>query len=79
MNLNLDIGTQHRINKLTAALELVLLFHSGHWTKEAELAWNSRMDGILGEVKDRPEESRRMGNDASTRNLCNAVRAALKA
>lgn len=56
--------------KLTEALKLVLLFHSGSpWDDEKKEAWANHLKLIFGEFV--------QTNEATTKNLCNAVRAAL--
>jgi hypothetical protein len=74
---------------LVNALKLVLLFHSGgHWTSERSQGWANGLTSILGPAESRdPKVVGAYGdgtwdgatptNEATSRNLCNAVRAAL--
>lgn len=61
---------EHR--RMAEALKLVLLFHSGSpWTQEKQSQWWSGLNATMG-------EDRENDNAATTANLCDAVRAALK-
>lgn len=54
-----------------AATELVILFHSaGEWDADKRMDWTNRMVAILGPGNHRDE--------ATTKNLCDAMRAVLK-
>ncbi len=78
------------MNKAKLALEAVLLFHSGGpWTSDKAKRWgeilndtlgpsNSRNPSIVGANGDGTWDGARPGNEATTKNLCNMVRAALK-
>lgn len=70
------------------ALRLVLLFHGARWDDEQKQAWANGLTFILGTASGRDPKA--MGangdgtwdratptNEATTKNLCNAVRAAL--
>lgn len=84
-----DAQTQNA--RLRTACELTLLFYSvGPWTDDKRANWSQRMDALLGPAIERDERvtgSNQDGtwdgamptNEATTKNLCNAVRAALKA
>lgn len=62
-------------SKLLRACELVLLYHDGGpWTFEKANAWANGLTDIMGPAlfrRDLPS------NEATTKNLCNAVRAAV--
>lgn len=72
-----------------AALEAVLLFYSAsHWTADKKQQWEDRMNILLGDsVTRHPKvvgsngdgtwDGARATNEATTKNLCNGVRAAL--
>lgn len=63
---------EERNAKLTAAIELILIFHGGHtWDMEMRKQWDERINALLGE----PPKG---FHEVTTKNLCNAVRAALK-
>lgn len=74
---------------LRKALELVLIFHdTWPWDDAKRKEWNKRMDALLGPVDTRDPkvvgahgdgtwDGARPSNEATTKNLCNAVRAAL--
>jgi hypothetical protein len=76
-------------NKLAAACHLVLLFHDGEqWTDDKRNFWNLTMTYLLGPVADRDPkvvgahgdgtwDGAKPTNEATTKNLCNAIRAAL--
>lgn len=61
--------------KLTEACKLVLLFHDGgEWTNDKRLAWSNTIGLLLQNEYGRvPKDF----SEATTKNLCNAVRAAL--
>ncbi len=75
--------------KLRAACELVLLFYSApHWNASAKEKWNQGMNLCLGKPEDRDIrvtgahgdgtwDGASATNEATTKNLCNAVKAAL--
>lgn len=77
------------MERLVAACELTLLFYTvGPWTDEKRAQWSEKMDSILGPVDKRGRravgdngdgtwDGARPSNEATTKNLCNAVRAAL--
>lgn len=81
---------RERNDKLREALKLVLLFHSGSpWDFEKQQAWANGLTAILGNATSRdPKVVGANGdgtwdgacptNEATTKNLCNAARAALK-
>ncbi len=59
--------------KMRAALSLVLLFHSGRsWDSTARKEWETGLEAVLGPVPVAPDT-----HEATTKVLCNAVRAAL--
>lgn len=70
---------------LRTAAELTLLFHDGsHWTDEKRHLWDVKLTELLGPAAQRQPESYHYSvgkiqptNEATTRNLCNAVRAAM--
>lgn len=66
--------------RLQMACELVLLFHSGaDWSVTKRADWNNKLTELLG-----PKDIRNgrgsvpASNEATTRNLCDAVRKALE-
>lgn len=77
-------------SKLQEACKLVLLFYSsGHWDDDKRQAWANGMTVLLGPAIER--DSKVVGankdgtwdpalptNEATTKNLCNAIRAALE-
>lgn len=78
-----------QMERLATACELTLLFYTvGPWTDEKRAQWSEKMDSILGPVDKRDRKTvgangdgtwdgARPSNEATTKNLCNAVRAAL--
>jgi hypothetical protein len=78
-----------QMKRLVAACELTLLFYTvGPWTAEKRTQWSEKMASILGPVDKRDPrtvgdngdgtwDGARPSNEATTKNLCNAVRAAL--
>lgn len=73
-----------REEKLETACALVLIFHAGDWTEEIKEQWDTGMNSLLGRPETRPASSyhHQFGhvndtNEATTRNLCNAIRVAL--
>lgn len=81
---------RERNAKLTAACELVLLYHSASpWDDEKRMVWANGLTLILGPAAGRDPkvvgangdgtwDGTEPTNEATTKNLCNAVRAALK-
>lgn len=72
-----ELATLQKKNaRLTEACKLVLLFHSGSpWDIQKSLSWQNGMGQLLQSETGRvPDDF----SDATTKNLCNAVRAALK-
>lgn len=76
-----------REQKLEMACMLVLMFHSGEpWTDDKRLLWANYLTQLLGPAVNRPRKDgyhHQVGyieptNEATTRNLCDAVRAALQ-
>lgn len=79
-----------REDKLAQACQLALLFHSGSpWTFEKRQEWANGLTELLGPASTR--DCKVVGangdgtwdgamptNEATTKNLCNAIRAALK-
>lgn len=75
--------------RLVMACELTLLFYTvGPWTDAKRQEWSEKMDAILGPALERDErvvgangdgtwDGACPGNEATTKNLCNAMRAAL--
>lgn len=62
-------------NPLETACRLVLLFHSGSpWDFQKQQAWQN---GLIELGLDVGDPSHNHSGEATTRNLCNAVRAAL--
>lgn len=79
-----------RERSLELACKLVLLFHSGTpWTWEKQQEWANGLTELLGSAAGRDPkivganadgtwDGAEPTNEATTKNLCNAVRAALK-
>lgn len=66
--------------RLQMACELVLLFHSGgDWSAAKRAEWERKLTELLGpkDIRNRPFGIP-ASNEATTRNLCDAVRKALK-
>lgn len=75
---------------LRSACKAVLLFHSGKaWTADVQIEWDNLLTSIMGPAVARdPQIVGANGdgtwdgayptNEATTKNLCNAVRAALE-
>lgn len=62
--------------EMLEALKLVLMFHSGApWTDERRLDWVNGLTRLLGPAMSRRE--RFASDEATTKNLCDAVRAAI--
>ena len=80
---------EEKLKACKIALELVLLFHSGSaWTLEKQQEWANKLTELLGPAAERDPkvvgahgdgtwDSAEPTNEATTRNLCNAVRATL--
>jgi hypothetical protein len=68
---------------LRTAAELVLLFHSGSpWDWDKKQQWDCKLIELLGPASSRKPAGYHHGlipatNEATTKNLCDAVRAAL--
>jgi len=83
------VNLKDKLKVCQTALELVLLFHSGSpWTFDKQQDWANKLTELLGPAAGRdPKVVNAYGdgtwdgvkptNEATTKNLCNAVRAAL--
>lgn len=70
------MNNTERITKMRLALELVLLFHgNGPWDDYKRQAWSNGLTELLGVAFSREDYPT---NEATTKNLCNAVRKALE-
>lgn len=65
-----------REQKLEAACKLVLLFHgAGEWTMDKRLEWDNTIGSLLADDGGRVPSVH--WNEATTKNMCDAVRKAL--
>lgn len=64
---------------MIAALDAVLLFHGGDpWDWDKKQRWDNLLTVILGPAIQRKVDNWEGANEATTKNLCNCVREALK-
>lgn len=75
IDINKESISMTEVEKLRLACRLVLLFHSGsHWDDQKREEWQN---GLIDLGLDVGDPARGRSSEATTRNLCNAVRTVL--